>query len=102
MVCYTISRLAEKHNTSISTGTFLAISVPLLFAVVVSGVFANILPKQDPIWPDPIPYFESIVQGTGEGGGIGVAKSGYDTDDSTLGGSFVQDYTLVFEAKVAK
>ena len=63
-----------------------------------SGAFANILPKQDPIWPDPIPYFESIVQGSGQGG---VAKSGYDTNDATLGGSFVQDSTLVIEAKVA-
>lgn len=93
-----ITRLAEKHNTSVPTGTFLAISVPLLFAVVVSGTLANILPKQDPIWPDPLPYFESFVQGSGEGG---VAKSGYDTNDSTLGGSFVQDSTLVIEAKVA-
>ena len=94
-----ITRLAEKHNTSVPTGTFLAISIPLLFAVVVSGALANILPKQDPIWPDPLPYFESLVQGRGEGGG--GAKSGYDTNDSTLGGSFVQDSTLVFEAKVA-
>ncbi|MEK4713278.1 DUF4129 domain-containing transglutaminase family protein [Sporosarcina sp. FSL K6-5500] len=93
-----ITRLAEKHNTSVPTGAFLAISVPLLFAVVVSGTLANILPKQDPIWPDPLPYFESFVQGSGEGG---VAKSGYDTNDSTLGGSFVQDSTLVIEAKVA-
>jgi len=93
-----ITRLAEKHNTSVPTGAFLAISVPLLFAVVVSGTLANILPKQDPIWPDPLPYFESFVQGSGEGG---MAKSGYDTNDSTLGGSFVQDSTLVIEAKVA-
>lgn len=93
-----ITRLAEKHNTSVPTGAFLAISVPLLFAVVVSGTLANILPKQDPVWPDPLPYFESFVQGSGEGG---VAKSGYDTNDSTLGGSFVQDSTLVIEAKVA-
>ena len=93
-----ITRLAEKHNASVPTGTFLAISVPLLFAVVVSGAFANILPKQDPIWPDPLPYFESFVQGSGGGGG---AKSGYDTNDATLGGSFVQDSTLVIEAKVA-
>ena len=31
---------------------------------------------------------------------LGVSKSGYDTDDSALGGPFVQDDTLVFEAKV--
>ena len=36
-----ITRLAEKHNTSVPTGTFLAISIPLLFAVVVSGALAN-------------------------------------------------------------
>lgn len=93
-----ITRLAEKHNTSIPTGTFLAVSVPLLFAVVVSGTIANFLPKQDPIWPDPLPYFESLAKGSGEGGG--GAKSGYDTNDATLGGSFVQDSTLVIEAKV--
>jgi len=95
-----ITRLAEKHNTSVPTGTFLAISIPLLFTVIVSGTIANILPKQDPIWPDPLPYFESLVQGSGAGGS-GGAKSGYDTNDSTLGGSFVQDSTLVIEAKVA-
>jgi transglutaminase-like putative cysteine protease len=93
----TITRLAEKHNTSIQTGTFLAISVPLLIAVVVSGALATYLPKQDPVWPDPLPYFESLVQG----GGTGGAKSGYDSNDATLGGSFMQDSTLVFEAKVA-
>ncbi|KAA0941683.1 transglutaminase domain-containing protein [Sporosarcina sp. ANT_H38] len=96
-----ITRLAEKHNTSISTGAFLWISVPLLFAVVLSGTLANFLPKQDPIWPDPLPYFESIVQGRGEGSGVGESKSGYDSNDATLGGSFVQDSTLVIEAKVA-
>ncbi|MER2089802.1 MAG: transglutaminase domain-containing protein [Sporosarcina sp.] len=98
----TISRLAEKHHTSISTGAFLSISVPLLFMVVVSGAFANVLPKQEPIWPDPLPYFKSFVQGSGEGGGSGISTSGYDADDSTLGGSFVQDDTLVIEAKVAE
>ena len=30
----------------------------------------------------------------------GCSKSGYDPNDSSLGGSFVQDSTLVFEAKV--
>ena len=40
--------------------------VPLLFVVVVSGVFANILPKQEPVWPDPVPYFTIDVEGTGK------------------------------------
>ncbi|MBE1556731.1 DUF4129 domain-containing transglutaminase family protein [Sporosarcina limicola] len=97
-----ISRLAEKHHVVLSMRSFIAISAPLLVVVTFSGAFANLLPKQEPIWPDPLPYFKSIVQGTGEGGmGTGISTSGYDPDDSALGGSFEQDDTLVLEAKVA-
>jgi len=95
-----IFRLTEKHTTAISTGALISISIPLLIAVVISSTFANFLPKQEPSWPDPIPYFKMMVNGPSEGGGSGVSTSGYDTDDSTLGGSFVQDDTLVIEAKV--
>ena len=99
-----ISKLAEKHNTPISTGAFLSVSVPLLFVVVISGTFANFMPKQNPVWPDPVPYLNQSCRGQGKDGsgiGTGVTKSGYGTDDSQLGGSFVQDDTPVFEAKVA-
>lgn len=100
-----ISKLAEKHNMPISMGAFLSISVPLLFIVIISGTFANVMPKQDPVWPDPVPYFKSVVLGNGKdgsGNGAGVTTSGYGTDDSQLGGPFVQDDTPVFEARVAK
>ncbi len=99
-----ISKLAEKHNTPIPTGAFFTVSLPLLFFVVLSGTFANVMPKKDPVWPDPVPYVKSFVQGTGtdsSGNGAGMMTSGYGTDDSQLGGSFEQDDTLVFEAKVA-
>ncbi|MEK5037015.1 DUF4129 domain-containing transglutaminase family protein [Sporosarcina sp. FSL K6-3457] len=97
-----ISKLMERHQRSIPDGALIILLLPLLFTVVVSGAFANYLPKQEPIWPDPIPYFKSIVQGAGVGGsGASVSKSGYDTDDTTLGGSFTQDDTVVFEVKVA-
>ncbi|WP_318618136.1 transglutaminase domain-containing protein [Sporosarcina sp. YIM B06819] len=98
-----IAKLMERHNRSISDGALIVLLLPLLFTVVVSGTFAKFLPQQEPIWPDPVPYFKSIVQGTGTGGsGAGVSKSGYDTNDTTLGGSFVQDDTVVFEVKVAE
>ena len=58
-----VSRLAEQHKTAISTGAFLTITVPLLIVTVISSTFANFMPKQDPIWPDPVPYFKSIVLG---------------------------------------
>ncbi len=95
-----ISKLIDKHNMSISTGAFIAMSLPLLSLVVVSAALASVLPVQEPVWPDPVPYLKSIVQGTG-GGSASISKSGYDTDDSALGGSFVKDDTIVFEAKVA-
>ncbi|WP_203249027.1 DUF4129 domain-containing transglutaminase family protein [Sporosarcina beigongshangi] len=96
-----ISKQLELYKESITPGAIIVFSLPLLFTVAVSGALANVLPKQEPIWPDPIPYIKSVVQGTGVGGGSVVSKSGYDTDDSRLGGSFVQDDTVVFEAKVA-
>src|SRR5690606_533109 len=71
--------------------------------VATSGVLAHYLPKREPIWPDPVPYMRAVVQGVEESGNLaGVTKSGYDQDDSRLGGSFVQDDTLIFEAKVAE
>lgn len=96
-----VSKKLEMYKEPITPGVFIAFSLPLLFTVAVSGALATILPKQEPIWPDPIPYIKSVVQGTGVGGGSVVSKSGYDTDDTTLGGSFIQDDTVVFEVKVA-
>ena len=94
--------LPRQHNTPISTGAFLSISVPLLFSVVISGTFANFMPKQNPVWPDPVPYFKSIVQGT-EGTvpelATGSRRVVMVTDDSLLGGSFVQDDTLFSKRK---
>lgn len=98
-----ISRLADKHGTPIPTRTFSAISVPLVFVVVASGVFATILPKQEPVWRDPVPYLKSMVGGIVEGeDGEAIAKSGYSPDDSRLGGPFLVDQSPVFEAVVDK
>ncbi|MFS0577128.1 transglutaminase domain-containing protein [Sporosarcina sp. 179-K 3D1 HS] len=99
----TISRIAQKHRKPLQFRTYLLISLPLLLVVAVSGALAHYLPKGEPVWPDPVPYVRSVVQGVEESGNLaGVMKSGYDQDDSRLGGSFVQDDTLIFEAKVAK
>lgn len=94
-----ISKLIDKHNRTMTTGGFIAMSLPLLSLVVMSAALASVLPKQEPVWPDPVPYFKSIVQSAG-GSSAGISKSGYDTDDSALGGSFVKDDTVVFEVKV--
>ena len=96
-----ITKLAEKHNTTISSRKFARIAVPLLFVVVISGALVTTLPKMEAVWPDPVPYLKSMVDGTGgSGSGEGISRSGYDPDDSRLGGSFVEDDSLVFEATV--
>ena len=67
-----VSRLAEQHKTAISTGAFLTIHGAIANRHLISSTFANFMPKQDPIWPDPVPYFKSIVLGKdGDGTGIG-------------------------------
>ncbi len=96
-----VVKVASRHNTRISPSVFLTISAPLILLVVISALLATILPKQDPVWSDPVPFLQSMVNGTGEGkNGQGISKSGYDPDDSKLGGSFEQDNSLVFEAVV--
>ena len=99
----TIPKLAEKHNLSISTHKLSSISIPLIGILIVSSVLMIMLPKLDPVWADPVPFLTSVVEGTGEGGsGSGISKTGYDPDDSKLGGPFIQDNTLIFEAAVSK
>ena len=99
----TIPKLAEKHNLSISSNKLATISIPLIGILVVSGVFMLTLPKLDPVWADPVPFLTSVVEGDGKGGnGGGISKTGYDPDDSRLGGPFIQDNTLIFEASVPK
>ena len=96
-----ISKLTDRYNSVVSLRTFIAVSIPLLFTIVVSGLIVSVFPNQKPIWPDPIPYFQSVVDGEGESSnGTGVSKSGYGSDDSKLGGPFIEDDTLIFEAAV--
>lgn len=97
----TISRLTEKHGQKMNVGMFATISLPLLFAVICSSTLASFLPERGPEWADPVPFLKSIVQGEGAtGSGGAVSKSGYDPDDSRLGGAFLQDDTVIFKAVV--
>ncbi|WP_432361120.1 transglutaminaseTgpA domain-containing protein [Sporosarcina sp. UB5] len=98
----TISRISDKHGRRMGAPMFAAFSVPLLFAVICSSAFASFLPERGPVWADPVPFIKSVVQGEGIGSGSVVSKSGYDTDDSRLGGAFSQDNTVVFSATVPK
>ncbi|SHG13901.1 DUF4129 domain-containing transglutaminase family protein [Ornithinibacillus halophilus] len=69
--------------------------VPLISIVLFSAVIGYAAPKLDPKWPDPVPFIQGV---TGNGPGGVVQKVGYGEDDTRLGGSFVQDYSPVFQA----
>lgn len=98
----TISKLAEKHGRKMSAGMFAGLSLPLLFAVIASGTLASFLPEKEPVWADPVPFLKSLVNADGlKVNGGAVSSSGYDPDDSRLGGSFVQDSTVIFKAAVS-
>ncbi|GGB42034.1 hypothetical protein GCM10011409_19490 [Lentibacillus populi] len=73
--------------------------VPLIAVVLFSTLVGYAAPKFAPKWPDPVPFLKSAAEGAGHSGaGSGIHKVGYGEDDSRLGGSFVQDYTPVFQA----
>ncbi|WP_240452401.1 transglutaminaseTgpA domain-containing protein [Virgibacillus sp. YIM 98842] len=73
--------------------------IPLVVTVLFSSVIGYAAPKAPPQWPDPVPFIQSAAQNAGSGNeGGAVQKVGYGEDDTQLGGSFVQDYTPVFQA----
>lgn len=76
------------------------LSLPLLAVVLVVGLVAKTAPVQSPAWPDPVPFLLAMIGIDSQQRGNGVSKAGYDTDDSQLGGAFLQDHQLVFEVTV--
>ncbi|WJE16339.1 transglutaminaseTgpA domain-containing protein [Halobacillus sp. ACCC02827] len=72
--------------------------LPLIGIILLSSAIGYAAPKLSPQWPDPLPYLQSATGG--EGGSGTVRKVGYGEDDSSLGGSFVQDDTPMFRATV--
>ncbi|KGX89285.1 peptidase [Pontibacillus halophilus JSM 076056 = DSM 19796] len=75
-----------------------AIVLPLLLIVVAGTAIGYAAPKLAPQWPDPVPFIKSTATGAGEGNVQGIQKVGYGTNDSSLGGSFVQDDTPILTA----
>ncbi|WP_044340669.1 transglutaminase TgpA family protein [Rossellomorea aquimaris] len=94
-----LERLVQRENLLGSKMSRHRWIVPLTVMLGVSSVVAFAAPKANPIWPDPVPYIQSFAEGAG---GSGVNKIGYDTDDSQLGGPFVGDPTVVFNAEVTR
>lgn len=70
--------------------------LPLTLAILIGISMGLFLPKLQPVWPDPVPFLTGAF-GKGALSDQGVKKVGYGENDSVLGGSFVQDDTVVLE-----
>ena len=96
-------KFVETERLSVRTKKWLK---PFIFLLCISLIAGYTAPKLEPQWPDPVPFLKSYANSVDEGGtGAGeprVKKIGYGTNDSQLGGPFIQDDTVVFSATVDK
>lgn len=95
----TITKLTAKYDRAFSFRQLPAVTMPLVFLLVVSMVLSTVLPKFAPVWSDPVPFIKSMADKDARDGQT-VSKSGYGTNDKKLGGPFLEDDSLVFEADV--
>ncbi|WP_301107983.1 transglutaminase domain-containing protein [Sporosarcina sp.] len=94
----TLIKLAAGERTTLRPKRLLLLSLPLLLLIATVGLVSRQLPVYPPAWPDPVPFLLSMSGEDGQKGG--VSRAGYDPDDSQLGGAFIQDHQIVFEADV--
>nr|WP_245350076.1 transglutaminase domain-containing protein [Cytobacillus eiseniae] len=95
----TFYRLLEKEVIQIKTIPIKKWMYPLLIMIAMSVGFGLASPKAEPIWPDPVPYIKSYGKDSGTSDGKGLQKIGYGLDDSNLGGPFIGDNTVIFNAE---
>ncbi|MCQ6277006.1 transglutaminase [Bacillus sp. V3B] len=92
----TFRRLVNKKKVETGDAITRKWIIPLSVMVVSSAFLGYVLPKADPIWPDPVPFIQLL----NEKGGSGAKRVGYGEDDTTLGGSIIGDSTVVFRTEV--
>ncbi|GIO25075.1 transglutaminase-like domain-containing protein [Oceanobacillus sp. J11TS1] len=73
--------------------------LPMVLLVAVVTFIGYQAPKSEPQWSDPVPFLQNAATNIGNGN-IGSRRVGYGEDDTQLGGSFLQDDTVLFEAIV--
>ncbi|WP_040225057.1 DUF4129 domain-containing transglutaminase family protein [Bhargavaea cecembensis] len=94
-----IAKLTAGHERKPPLPALALMAMPLVLLIGASGAVSQMLPKSEPAWPDPVPFLRSLADGAGSGGTGEAGKIGYGEDDSMLGGPFVGDDTVVFEAE---
>ena len=99
----TMRRIVKKEKTHVPKQVMKRFIFPLLSMTVLCSMIGIAIPKAHPIWPDPVPYLESLAshhdQSRLAGSGERIKKVGYGEDDSNLGGPFIHDDQVVFIIK---
>lgn len=80
---------------------FEAIFLPCLLLLSIIIFIGYQAPKLEPVWSDPVPFIRSTAEQV-TGFERGQRRVGYGEDDTTLGGSFIQDDTPIFQAEASK
>ncbi|UAL47772.1 DUF4129 domain-containing protein [Sutcliffiella horikoshii] len=97
-----LERLKEREGVYRSGKLLIGWGVPLIIFILLSATAGYFSPKAAPVWPDPVPFLKAIGNGDGPGTGGGVRKIGYGENDSRLGGPFVPDDSVVFQAELTR
>lgn len=95
----TFYRILEKENLQNQAGFSKKWLTPLVVMVCISVLIGLAAPKASPIWPDPVPYITSYSKDSGVDGAGKINKVGYGVDDTSLGGPFIGDDTMVYETE---
>jgi transglutaminase-like putative cysteine protease len=96
----TYYRILVKEEVGADSATTRKWMRPLVIMIAFSVIVGIIAPKFEPIWPDPVPYLKAAGNKGGDDEiGNGVAKVGYGSDDSQLGGPFIGDNSIVFRSE---
>ncbi|MEK4427245.1 DUF4129 domain-containing transglutaminase family protein [Solibacillus sp. FSL K6-1523] len=92
-----VKRLMQTTNAQLKWSNYFIYVAPIVVFIGVSGVVAAVLPKSEPQWADPVPYFKDWagIGHTGES----ISQVGYGDNDESLGGPFVGDNTIVYEVE---
>ncbi|MBT2719736.1 transglutaminaseTgpA domain-containing protein [Bacillus sp. ISL-46] len=92
----TFYRIIQRENVNIEPAFFRKWMVPLARMIAFSVFLGIVVPKAEPIWPDPVPYLTANNDKVPERNLSGVHRIGYGTNDSALGGPFIGDNNPVF------
>ena len=96
-----IRKLMNKTDSEITAKGYALYMIPFVLLISFTTAIALFVPKQEPIWPDPVPYFKTVAGKGGPGGGIAnnssVGKVGFGDNDDQLGGPFIPDDTVIYE-----